>query len=305
MIQLTDVLMPTQSQLFSMLHKTYQNRAIGRKGKFLLVRGDAPILLLAHLDTVHKEPVRVIRRKQGGNILTSPQGIGGDDRCGVYALVCSYERAKKKPWMLFTCDEEIGGIGAKAFADAYRKKQFPTELDEVKMLVEIDRRGSHDAVYYSCSNEDFESYITSKGFHTEYGSFSDISILAPAMGVAAVNLSSGYYNAHTTEEYINCKHLEAVMEKVAEIIEDAARDEVPRYEYIENEMHGYPWSYGYLPWKGYGLLSRRIPKALSGKYAEIYDFLLDYFDFDELEYYRKEYGNEMLLRLYVSVLKEL
>ena len=38
----------------------------------------------------------------------SPQGIGGDDRCGVFALQSIYAAAKKKPWLLFTCDEETG-----------------------------------------------------------------------------------------------------------------------------------------------------------------------------------------------------
>ena len=35
-----------------------------------------------------------------------------------------------------------------------------------------------------------------------------------ALGVAAVNLSSGYYNAHTQHEYINKKQLDTVVQKV-------------------------------------------------------------------------------------------
>ncbi|MBO6179870.1 MAG: hypothetical protein J6O04_11890 [Selenomonadaceae bacterium] len=44
---------------------------------------------------------------------------------------------------------------------------------------------------------DFKNYITLKGYRTAFGSFSDISVIAPALDVAAVNLSSGYYYAHT------------------------------------------------------------------------------------------------------------
>ena len=79
-------LTPTQHQLFQMLGKIYQGKTVSRKGKFILVQGESPILLVAHLDTVHKEPVQVICTSRKGNILMSPQGIGGDDRCGVYAL---------------------------------------------------------------------------------------------------------------------------------------------------------------------------------------------------------------------------
>ena len=84
---------------------------------------------------------------------------------------------------------------------------MPTELDALKFLVEIDRKGANDAVYYDCDNPDFEEYITGKGFQTAIGSFSDISLLAPELGVAAVNLSSGYYNAHTLHEFINVNEL--------------------------------------------------------------------------------------------------
>ena len=297
MIPMEDFLWPTQEELFQTLRRTYREHVMCRKGKYLLVQGESPILLLAHLDTVHREPVRVIRKKQGGNILTSPQGIGGDDRCGVYALANIYEQAEQKPWLLFTCDEEIGGVGAEAFADAYRKKRFPKALEDVKMLVELDRKGSRDAVYYGCDNEVFEEYITGKGFQTAFGSFSDISVIAPAMGIAAVNLSIGYYHAHTTDEYINRSQTDAVIEKVGEMVVEAAKQEVPQYEYIECDINFYGW--GCHPMRG-GCRAM-LPKDLPRKYEEVYDILLDHFSMEELEMYRKEYGNAVLLDLYASL----
>ena len=233
---LEDFLRPTQDELFGMLCKMFEEKAICRKHDFILVRGEAPIMLLAHLDTVHENPVEDICTTADGNILMSPQGIGGDDRCGVYALTNAYEAALKKPWLLFTCDEEIGGCGADAFCEVHQEGKLPKELDLLKMLVEIDRRGSEDAVYYNCDNKEFEAYITGKGFKTEFGSFSDISYVAPELGTAAVNLSSGYYNAHTQHEFINRQHIEAVIEKVNEIVAEAAQPDFPRYEYITRSV---------------------------------------------------------------------
>ena len=137
----------------------------------------------------------------------SPQGIGGDDRCGVFALVKIYLSAQVKPWLLFTCDEEVGGLGAQYFCQLHSQGLLPNELDALKFIVEIDRKGKNDAVYYDCDNPDFEAYIAGKGFTTALGSFSDISLIAPELGVAAVNLSSGYYNAHTLHEFINVKEV--------------------------------------------------------------------------------------------------
>ena len=225
---LEDFIYPTQKKLFKALCIKYDKKVIGIKGKFILVKGTAPVMLVAHLDTVHEQSVCDICKSADGNILMSPQGIGGDDRCGVYALATIYELTDKKPFLLFTCNEEIGGLGAQVFCECHREKQLPAELDTLKFIVEIDRRGSHDAVFY-----DFEEYIAGKGFTFAHGSFSDISYIAPELNVAAVNLSSGYYNAHTRHEYINRAELESTIEKVCEMVNDAVLADFPRFEYAE------------------------------------------------------------------------
>ena len=52
---------------------------------FVYAQGSFPVLLVAHLDTVHdKTPSKIITNK--GKI-SSPDGIGGDDRCGVYMIL--------------------------------------------------------------------------------------------------------------------------------------------------------------------------------------------------------------------------
>ena len=189
MKSLEDFLKPTQEELFNAICNEFKNAALVKKSGYILVPGEAPIMLLAHLDTVHYEPVRIICKSEDENIVMSPQGIGGDDRCGVYALMKIYEKVLVKPWLLFTCDEEIGGVGASAFVRDYSKNKLPEEIDTIKLLIELDRKGKNDAVYYDCDNSRFEAYITSKGFITAYGSISDIPIIAPALNIAAVNLS--------------------------------------------------------------------------------------------------------------------
>lgn len=119
MKRLEDFIYPTQKRLFKKLCKKYGGQGLYIKNQFILVEGTAPIMLVSHLDTVHEEAVREICKTADGNILMSPQGIGGDDRCGVYAIVTAYELADEKPWLLFTCHEEIGGIGAQCFCRAH------------------------------------------------------------------------------------------------------------------------------------------------------------------------------------------
>ena len=138
---------------------------------FLYAQGTFPVLLVAHMDTVHKECVQKI--KYTGAIMSSPQGIGGDDRCGIYAILQIIKDFKCS--VLFTEDEEIGCVGAEKFAVS----DYIVNND-INYIIEIDRRGTNDCVFYSCDNPDFEKFIESTGyFKTAWGSVSDISTIAP------------------------------------------------------------------------------------------------------------------------------
>lgn len=308
-IRLTDI------ELFDELVQKYQTPYFC-DGDFILVEGEAPILLVAHLDTVHDESVKTICRSDDGNILMSPEGIGGDDRCGVYALTTIHKNSKVKPWLLFTCGEEIGGIGAGSFCDYIFEDIMPEGLKNIKLIVEIDRKGYNDAVYYDCDNPEFEKYITSKGFKTQFGSFSDISIIAPTMGVAAVNLSSGYYNAHTQHEYIKLDEIHETISKVMEMVEDSLKEDFPVYEYIEKK-YPYVVNYGYgkayypqtsvFDMKQYGMQYNNknfddsyyaVPQDLPEDKQEKYECLLDIYSDTLLEEYRKEMGDEIIDQLY-------
>ena len=284
-MRLESILKLTQEELFKRLLDIYKDKAIYQEGSYVLVKGKAPIMLIAHMDTVHTEPVKDICKTGDGDILMSPQGIGGDDRCGIYALITIYRKSKVKPWLLFTCDEETGGVGAYQFCEDYSANFLPKELSELKCLIEIDRKGSEDAVYYDCCNYDFEDYITTKGFKTDYGTFSDICYIAPELEVAAVNLSSGYYNAHTLYEYINRSELNETIRKVIEIVAESVSDDFPVYEYGDV----------YSVWYGYDYNLDR-----SAEDQIMYNSLLTFYTAGEIDQMIADYGEQAIALMYES-----
>lgn len=191
---------------------------------YVYARGDFPVLLVAHLDTVHKEVPYEFIYDPTNKSYSSPQGIGGDDRCGVYMVL---ETLKKFNCSVLFCeDEEIGCVGAQKFIEA----EFARSL-EYNYIIEFDRQGSNDAVFYDCDNPDFEDFITKEFYKTAYGSFSDISYVAPFLGCAAVNLSCGYYKAHTTNEYVIISEMEKSIEAACKILERTTAAD--KFEYIE------------------------------------------------------------------------
>ena len=78
---------------------------------YLYAKGDMPVLLVAHMDTVFEEPPKRVFYKENEDKIYNPDGgLGGDDRCGIYAIMKLL--GKYRPYVLFTEDEEIGCIGA-------------------------------------------------------------------------------------------------------------------------------------------------------------------------------------------------
>lgn len=203
---------------------------------FVYAAGTVPVLLVAHMDTVHQDNVKLICYSRDGNVIMSPQGIGGDDRAGIYMILQLLKTHHCH--VLFCEDEECGGIGAKCFASS-------GIIPDVNYIVELDRRGSQDAVFYDCDNPEFTEFVCSFGFVQDEGSFSDISIIAPALGRAAVNISSGYYNEHTRHETIDLRDVQRNILRLRAMLSA----KVEQFEYVERfwPFDGYSYPYKLMP----------------------------------------------------------
>lgn len=190
---------------------------------FLYAEGNIPVLVVAHMDTVfEKTPKRLFYNKNEDKIFNIYGGLGGDDRCGVYAVMQLLE--KYRPHVLFTEDEEIGCVGAGKTVGKLAKP-------DVKYIIEFDRRGKDDCVFYDCGNDEFIDYVESFGFVKNYGTYSDISVLGSAWDIASVNLSSGYYNEHTEKEYIIFNELEETINRAKSMLK--ALEKAPYFDYQE------------------------------------------------------------------------
>lgn len=210
--------------------KTAGYKEIIIKDGYIYARGDIPYLLTAHMDTVHKVTCRNYIVEYIGNKtkVWSKDGIGGDDRCGIHMILRIIEDGCK-PSVLFCEDEEIGGVGSNKFC----KSKYIDELKEMKYLIELDRMNGNDAVFYDCNNEEFTQFIIyNTGYKKSWGSFSDISNLSPACKVASVNLSCGYYNPHTTREYVVMEEMEDTINIVKKLL---SISDCKHFDYIESE----------------------------------------------------------------------
>lgn len=203
--------------------KRFYNKVTYTKD-YLYAIGDIPITLVAHVDTVFKEKPEDVFYDRVKNVLWSPQGLGADDRAGVFAII-NIVKSGLRPHIIFTTGEEMGGLGAQVLT--YRE---PKPFAEMKYIIQLDRRGKDDCIFYECDNVKFVEYIKSFGFHEEYGSFSDISELCPTWRIAGVNLSIGYKNEHSLIEILYIDYFLSTVEKVKKMLKDV--NNINSFEYI-------------------------------------------------------------------------
>lgn len=190
---------------------------------YIVAIGDLPIALVAHMDTVYKTPVKNLYYDRKKGVLWSPEGLGADDRAGIFAVV-KIIQSGLRPSVIFTTDEEKGGLGAAVLAE----KDCP--IPNLKYLIQLDRRGTNDCVFYDCYNPEFTTYIESFGFVERYGSFSDISFLCPEWNICGVNLSVGYEDEHSVAETLCVPALLDTITKVKKMI---TATNIPDFEYKE------------------------------------------------------------------------
>lgn len=214
-----------QASLKSMLSKLLSSMhgyTVYDHKDYIMARGDIPIALVAHMDTVFSKQPEDFYYDEKKGALWSPDGLGADDRAGVFAIL-KIIGSGLRPHIIFTTEEEVGGMGA---TEAAQNREF---LGEVKYIIELDRRGEDDCVFYDCDNPEFVQYVEQFGFKETWGTFSDISVICPVWKIAGVNLSIGYHHEHTICEILMVHEMAATIEKVKVMLQE---QDIPSFKYI-------------------------------------------------------------------------
>lgn len=149
--------------------------------------------------------------------------LGGDDKCGIFIALKVAEMLRNMPMkILFTVEEETGCNGVKHFV-----KHNAEWLEDVKYSITIDRKDSCHLLWSqrgtrSCSDE-FAAELMYHGIREgipvklEDGGSADVVILRDYVP-NAVNMSAGYYKAHTSSEYIVPSEVDKIVGWVRNIV---------------------------------------------------------------------------------------
>lgn len=192
---------------------------------YYYVVGDNPTTMFAcHLDTSCSKQVRVnhVFEDEGKLVKTDGKTIlGADDKAGM--VVVLYMIEKQVPGLYyFFIGEEVGCIGS---TDAAKKWDFPN----IKKVISFDRRGTTDVIthqlYGQCCSDEFAAELSARLNDVGYGldlKPDDGGIMTDSAQFTEIvpectNISVGYYNEHTVNEYQDIDYLSRLCLSVVEI----------------------------------------------------------------------------------------
>lgn len=172
-----------------------------------LVIGDSKVAFTCHTDTVDNKNGFNKLRLVGNNLSVEGGGVlGADDGSGMYLMLKMIEAGKPGTYVFFDSEEQ-GRVGSSLYF-------MPSNIE---LVVSFDRKGTKDLITHQmgergCS-EKFQNYFC-QHFPLPYkpdptGSFTDSYSFFEEVK-ECINLSVGYYNQHTKNEYQDVEFLLAL-----------------------------------------------------------------------------------------------
>ena len=175
------------------------------------------LMLVSHVDTVRSKKAPLVIEREKDIITAYKSVLGADDRAGVWAMLYIYHMCKDSgitvPNLLFTNYEESGGIGMNALTTAGIKY-----FKHIHLGIALDRRGCNEYVTYNHLPKHAAEYVESFGWMRSIGTFNDIEYFVEAYLIPCVNVSIGYYNAHTTKERLHMDETMFCIERIMRMI---------------------------------------------------------------------------------------
>jgi hypothetical protein len=230
-------------------------------------------LVCAHMDSVSHKPVTWVKR-QGDTILGSGN-IGADDKNGIW-IALNILSQNPDISFIFSCQEERGGV----------IDRLPlADLDSPYGLI-FDRKGSRDIIGYNndyCEldlEDDIARIGLGFGYKPATGVFSDCDTLSTY--VPCVNLSCGYYNAHTEREFTVVSDLVRALKFGLALIKDMPKDTT------YNISAGSKWEHWYRKYDQYYDEEKRCPNCWSLVHQKDYCPKCGIFVDDQGDYYEEE-----------------
>jgi hypothetical protein len=179
-------------------------------GNIYVVKGESEVYptMACHIDTVHRFNPYYQVHQAGRNLFAVDKtnckklGVGGDDKVGIFITLKMLEEREIFKAAFFV-DEEIGCVGSRGCNFDFFK--------DSSLVLECDRKGNDDFVnsisgtrlYSKEFSEAISGILRIYGRKEVSGGMTDVLEIAYKTDICVANMSCGYYEPHSDDEYVN------------------------------------------------------------------------------------------------------
>lgn len=217
-------------------HRDKYNNLYGVKGE-----ADTYPCIVAHTDEVFTTRSEGFEVHQAGQMVFGIDshshtfvGLGADDKNGIWVALKAFQEFDIMKGAFFV-QEEVGCIGS--------SKADMSFFEDARFVLQCDRNGFGDFINNASGTElHGTEFVTREdlfafGYRPAKGIMTDVMQLKDnGLKVSAANISCGYYNAHTDDEYTVFSDLENCFELVSFIVNNYT--EVYAHEATYSKYYG-------------------------------------------------------------------
>ena len=210
---------------------------------------DAYPCIVAHMDQVqdiHSEDFMVIDNNEimFGYSPSNKQmeGLGADDKVGIWVALCCLKTEPNLKCAFFV-GEEVGCVGSNDCDMDF--------FSDCMYVIQCDRKGRNDFISDAgctelCSKEFIQDIgLELFGYREEHGLMTDVMTLKDrGLKVSACNISCGYYDPHTSHEFIVIKDVTCCLAFVRNILKRCTRTYPHESQSYGYAGYGRSWTYG-------------------------------------------------------------
>lgn len=257
----------TQQEKIEFIKKYLEEKNVkykaDKRGNIWGINFPNKVCFVSHMDTVAKsdaecrKPIFIC-----DNILFKINAVlGADDTAGNILILNHIDKIN----FIFTTDEETGCRGAKVLA---KNEEFLNDIESISGFIELDRKGNSDIIGYThgyCEKDFLDAIQEVLTEHKDVrGVLTDIDEFIHLK--PGVNISVGYYNAHSTDEILDLVYLEELNDKILELANIEGDFEIPKPRYTKiksaNRVNYSNYSFGD---------SLKVQCDCCGKWVSYYD----------------------------------
>ena len=242
--------------LVNYLKSKNYNYTLQENGNIYVTKGEAEFYpcVIAHTDTVHSITEMVVKEEMLPNydgelkpslkayhkVTGKPTGIGGDDKCGVYACLDLLEQLPVLK-VAFFVSEETGCHGSrKADPKFFENVGYGIQFDgpENYMVTEYCwgvRLFERESDFFDISGPILEQYF-GKNKELMKHPYTDVSQITSRFNISCLNVSCGYYNYHTAQEYVVIEDLFNAIEMGKALIESLGYRKYETFQRVQRWM---------------------------------------------------------------------